>query len=90
MKDKMYLVKYSSGSHDDYHQVDIFVTDSKEVADKYVKKFNERLDHWSEYILRFEDKYGYRDDKKCVTAISYRYYDIKDINSAFIREIEIR
>ena len=90
LKDKFYLVQYSNGSYDDYYKVNIFVTFSKESADKYVEKFNRRLDHWKEYMKSFEDKYGYRDDKKCVTKISYRYYDVMDMNYAFIDEIELR
>jgi len=87
---KMYVVKYSKGSYDDYHELDIFVTADKQVVDKYIEKFNKRLDYWKEYMNSFKDEYGYRDDKKCTTAISYRYYDVVDIGYAFVEEVELR
>ena len=38
----------------------------------------------------FKDKYGFRDEKKCTTAISYRYYDITEVGYSFVEEIEVR
>lgn len=90
MRDKIYLVKYSIGSYEDYHVIDIFATQSKETADRYVEKFNRILEHWLDYMKEFQDKYGFRDAEKCTTTISYRYYDIIDTGQAFIEEIEIR
>lgn len=90
MRDKIYLVKRSIGSHEDYHVIDIFATKSKETADRYVEKHNRILEHWLGYMKDFEDRYGYRDEKKCTTAISYRYYEVIDSGQAFIEEIEIR
>ena len=39
----MYIVKYSSGSWDDYGVSDIFVTDNLEIAEKWVNKFNTKI-----------------------------------------------
>jgi hypothetical protein len=50
MRDKIYLVKRSIGSHEDYHVIDIFATQSKETADRYVEKHNRILEHWIENI----------------------------------------
>ena len=90
MRDKIYLVKHSIGSYEDYHVIDIFATQSKETAARYVEKFNRILEHWIDYMKEFQDKYGFRDAEKCTTTISYRYYDIIDTGQAFIEEIEIR
>lgn len=90
MRDRIYLVKRSIGSYEDYHVIDIFATQSKETADRYVEKHNRILEHWLGYMKEFQDKHGYRDEKKCVTAISYRYYEVIDSGQAFIEEIEIR
>jgi hypothetical protein len=90
MRDKIYLVKHSIGSYEDYHVIDIFATQSKETADRYVEKFNRILEHWIDYMKDFQDKHGFRDAEKCNTTISYRYYDIIDTGKAFIEEIEIR
>jgi len=90
MIDKMYLVKYSTGSYEDYHQIEIFVTKSRETADKYVLRFNKKLDYWKNYMKNFQDKYGYRDETKCTTSISYRYYDIIEVGYSFVEEVEIR
>lgn len=90
MSNKIYLVKYSKGLYDDYHTVVIFATKSKETADRYVKKFNRILDYWLDHMNSFKDKWGYRDDNKCTTAISHRYYEITDVGQAFINEIDIR
>jgi len=87
---KMYLVKYSTGSYEDYHQNNLFVTADKEVADKYVEKFNRILDNWLDYMTLFDNEHGYRDDEKCTTAISQRYYDVIETNGAFVEEIEVR
>ena len=90
MNEKMYLVKYSTGSYDDYCQIEVFVTKSRETADKYVERFNKKLDYWNEYMKSFKDEYGFRDEKKCTTAISYRYYDITEVGYSFIEEVEVR
>ena len=90
MRDRIYLVKRSIGSYEDYHVIDIFATWSKETADRYVEKHNRILERWLGYMKGFQDKYGYRDEKKCTTPISYRYYDVIDSGQAFIEEIEIR
>ena len=91
MNEKMYLVKYSTGSTGyDYCQIEVFVTNSRETADKYVERFNKKLDYWIEYMKSFKDEYGFRDEKKCTTAISYRYYDIIEMGHSFIEEVEVR
>ena len=38
----------------------------------------------------FKDEYGFRDEKKCTTAISYRYYDITEVGYSFVEEVEVR
>ena len=89
MKDKMYLVKYSTGSYDDFYQIEIFVTHDTIKAEKYIEKFNTILNNWKDFIKKYEND-GHRDETKFVDEFSNRYWDIKETNHAFIEEIEVR
>lgn len=84
----MYIVKYSTGSWDDYYQINIFVTTDKEMAEKYVEKFNNILKKWKEYYSQFKDEYGGIKDE--YLKMSDRFYSLMEINKCSFKEIEIR
>jgi hypothetical protein len=93
MENKLYVAKYSSGSYDDYYSVSVFVSDDKEFVQKWVEKFNTKLEYWKEYFKQFGDESF---DCKVLDSrhynISYydRFYQIMECNKAFIDEIEYR
>lgn len=89
---KMYIVKYSSGSYEDYCEICVFVTINKSRATKYVTKLNKLVKKWREYYKQFEG-----DDGLCSDWISddhldkfNRWYSLKQFNNAYWEEIEIR
>ena len=53
-KKASYIVYYSSGEYDDYKEVCIFVTESKNKAVRYAQKFNRILKKWKLYFANFE------------------------------------
>ena len=53
---KTYIVKQIHGGCHDSFSVDIFITNDKEYAEKYVKKFNRRLSIAKNHINDMEHK----------------------------------
>jgi len=90
--DKLYIVKYSSGEYYDYIEKDIFVTTSKSKATRYVTKFNRLLKKWGKYYEKFENKLGSINwfDESYPTKYYDRWYSLRNTNSCFWEEIEIR
>lgn len=80
----MYLVQYSRGSFDDYCVTHIFVTDNKEMAERYVEKFNRIIQKAKEFYVRIYNDFDLENDQWD------RYFMYYDINEAFIQEIEVR
>ena len=89
---KIYIVKYSGGSYEDYYTIDIFITDNKSNATKYVKKFNKLLKKWNKYYEQFEeDKFGMKWIKDEYVEQHYnRWSSLKNINNCYWHEIEVR
>jgi len=89
---KMFIVKYSSGSHDDYEEWDIFITSKKSTATKYVTKFNRKVKYWQSYYSQFEyDMGGFKWIKDEYVESHYtRWNQIRKINRCYWEEIEIR
>jgi hypothetical protein len=86
---KIYIVKYSSDSYEDYTETEIFATFDKEKAEKYIKKFNSLLDKWKKYFFkRFGENTFYMNENNYY--IFDRYMTITDINRCFLTEIKIR
>jgi hypothetical protein len=85
----MYIVKYSGGEWGDYYQVNIFVTADKELAERYVEKFNSILKKWKDYFSQFKDEYGFSIKDEYLEH-SDRYYAITKINKCYYDEIEFR
>lgn len=85
----MYIVKYSAGSYDDWHEVDLFVTNSKETADKYVERFNNLIPKLKEYNKKFENK-----KKEWIMKKYWKFYNrwnkINDVNRCYYRELNER
>ena len=89
---KLYIVKYSSGSYDDYHTTDVFVTDIKSKATKYVTKFNKILKKWEKYYKKFEEKdcgMGWIKDEYVQQHFD-RWNCLREINLCYWEEIEVR
>ena len=93
MKNKLYITKYSSGSYSELKLISVFVSEDKEFVEKWVKKFNTKLEYWKEYFKQFIDKnYSWvkLDDKYLYKINSDRFYQVMECNNAFIDEIEYR
>jgi len=90
----MFLVKYSSGSYDDWYEIAIFVTQSEDVAKAYVEKFNNLLEKWKPIVEEGQNKNRDLEYKKSdfseYCTIGFRYYDITEINEAKYELIEER
>ena len=91
-KSKMYIVKYSSGSWDDYGETNIFISSTKDKATKYVSKFNRILKKYKKYYSKFEE---YEDGMiwikdKYIKKYFTRWYKIRNINKCWYEEIEVR
>ena len=89
---KIYIIKYCGGSYEDYYTKDIFITDNKSNATKYVTKFNKLLKKWNKYYEQFEEgKFGMKWIKdEYVEQYYNRWSSLKDINNCYWQEIEVR
>ncbi len=90
MSEKIYIVKYSSGSYDDYYEQNIFATKSLEVASNYIQKFNTKLDYWKGVMMNYANESGYLKDENWNIPVANHFWTIKDMNRCFMEEIEIR
>ena len=91
--DKIYLVRYSGGSWDDYYSEVIFATSKKTKATKYVTKFNKMLKKWKEYYKQFEEtKFGVIQCVKdeYVETHFHRWDKLKNIDKCYYEKIPIR
>ena len=90
---KMYIVRYCGGSYDDCYEANVFVTDKKAIATKYVTKFNKRLKKWKEHYKQYEEtKYEtmtwIKDEH--VQQHFDRWNSLKNITKCYWNEIELR
>jgi len=87
----MYIVKYNGGSYEDYYEKDIFVTDSFEVAEKYVSKFNSILCKWKLYYDRLYRECDWDDDSDVRQQIYMNRGDwVLDTSKCYFEVIEVR
>jgi hypothetical protein len=89
----LYIARYSTGSHNDYTKIDVFVTEDKELVEKWVEKFNTKLEHWKEYFKRFGNAYYNHtviDEIYFDRVNNDTFYRVMGCNGAFYSEIECR
>lgn len=88
----MYIVKYCGGGHDEYYTIDIFITDKKSTATKYVTKFSKLLKKWNTYYEQFEgDEFGMKWIKDEHAEKHFdRWNCLKNINNCYWEEIDVR
>jgi hypothetical protein len=87
---KMYIVKFSSGSYDDYSIFCVFVTEKKSIATKYVTKFNKILKKWKNYYSQFENDDRDWIKEEYVNQHFKRWHALREINECYWEEIEVR
>ena len=89
---KMYIVRYCGGSYDDWYEANVFVTDKKTTATKYVTKFNKMLKKWTKHYKQFESKeLGMNWIKEEYVEQHFNRWDsLQNINSCYWSEIEFR
>jgi hypothetical protein len=89
---KIFIVKYSVGSHESYKEKTIFATEKKSTATKYVTKFNRMLSKWKTYYSQFEDdRYGFPWIMNRFIDQHYRrWHRLTSTNICWWEEVEIR
>ena len=65
-------------------------TEDIEKAEKWVNKFNARVEYWKEILKQYSDEDGFLDEKYYRSPVSRWFWKIKDINNGFFDEIELR
>ena len=85
---KMYIVRYCGDSYD----ANVFVTDKKSTATKYVSKFNKTLKKWKEHYKKYEVKeHGMNWIKDDYAEQHFnRWNALRNINKCYWDEIELR
>ena len=88
----MYIVKYYGGSYDNHYTNDIFVTNNKQTATKYVTKFNKLLKKWKKHYEQYEEKCcGIAVLKDEYLGKHFRnWYKLNNITECYWEEIEFR
>jgi len=85
----MYIVQYSTGDYDDFIVHNIFVTEKKETATKYVSKFNRIFKKWKKYYWSLKiDGQGHFFDEH--PHLFNRWCTVTEINKCFWSEIQSR
>ena len=88
----MYIVTYTSGSWDDLHRGNLFVTNDKELALAYVEKANTLLVKVKEYYDEIDEKLNDDDDPMRGIYIEQwaKYHTLAEVNAVSLEEIEMR
>jgi hypothetical protein len=88
-----YIARYSTGSYEDYTNIDVFVTEDKELVERWVEKFNSKLECWKDYFKRFGNayyNYTILDEAFYDKVNNDAFYRVMECNGAFYSEIEFR
>ncbi len=83
----MWVVKYTTGTYDDFMRHNIFVTKNEELAKAYVEKHNKVLTKWQKYWEQFENEDDWMEDP---TKDWNRWYQIVNRNEAYYDKIDVR
>lgn len=88
----MYIVRYCGGSYDDWYEANVFVTDKKSKAIKYVAKFNKMLKKWKEHYSQYESREFEMNliKDEYVKQHFHRWNSLKMINNCYWQEIDFR
>lgn len=89
---KTYIVRYCGGGYDDWCEANVFVTDKKTTATKYVTKFNKLLKKWKEHYKQYEGKKFGMDWIKDEHVEQHfdRWNRLRNITKCYWNEIELR
>lgn len=92
MKNKIYVVKYTTGSIYEKFFITVFASTNKRKAEKWVERFNTKLKYWQDYYSRFSDHNNREmlDFKYIGDSRTHRFWQIMECDEAFIGEIEKR
>lgn len=84
-----YIVSYWFGDTFDYYEFDIFVTEDKELAERYVVKFNNLLARLKEHYKRYENEDEWI--KEEYDEIKFQGWQrVMECSNCNIKEVEIR
>jgi len=91
MRNKIYIVSYSTGEYEDWTEISLFATFDMEKAVAYCKKFNEMWKRWSEHYTQYTSVgLGHNWIKDEHMQYFERWWMVKNMNGCGWREIEIR
>jgi hypothetical protein len=82
-----WIVKYSTGSWDDFMHCNLFVTENEELAKAYVEKHNKMLAKWQKYWEQFENEDQWMEDQ---TKDWNRWNKIVNRNVAYYDKIDVK
>lgn len=78
----IWIVQHSTGDWDNYALINLFITESEDVAKTYVNKFNEVLDKWKKHMdVTWRENSNYNFE---------RWNTIENTNPSWYDKIEIR
>jgi hypothetical protein len=90
---KMYIIRYCGGGYDDWYEANVFVTDKKRDATKYVTKFNRLLKKWKEHYKQYEHEIkglgSWLKDEHLERHFD-RWDTLRNINKCYWNEIDFR
>jgi len=86
----MYVVGYSAGQYEDYYERDLFVTESLELAQKYVAKFNAMSEKWKNYYNSLYNHIDWHGDDVAKKIYMNRADSVLEIHKCYYFKIEVR
>lgn len=90
----MYVIKYTSGSYDDFHRDSLFVTKSEQFAKEYCEKAGLLLIKIKEFYSYINNKLDYYDEKSpnrdFYLQLWCKYQSIAETNVIYYEIIEER
>lgn len=88
----IFIVYYYGGEYEEFEEKIVFATFDRDVAEKYIQKFNSILDKWKEYYSQFEDNgFHFSPYLKLEHEDKYDRWDkLNRITKCVYRKIQIR
>ena len=83
----LYVVKYNSGSYDDF-RVNIMFICNQTYAEKYVERFNKVLEYFRRRNEKMESRYGSLSDN--YEDFWDSYHTVKEMSNAYYEPIQFR
>ena len=95
----MFIIKYTSGSWDDFSKETLFITEDEDFAKKYCEKANSLVQKVKEFVEYLDEKLDKRYDDdvdeespemKTAVTLWCKYHSLSDVNTVSYETIEKR